>query len=487
MKNLRTKAVRASGWVLGSNVISQAISFCFGIALARFLMPDDFGLIAMVMVFTGLASLLSDVGLGAALIQKKDANKLHFNSVFWLNISFGCSLFVLLFLSSTWISVFYGRVEVGYICRALSITFIISALALVPRTIFMKGLQFKYIALAELVSMIVSGVIAVFMAVNDFGYWSLVTLKLSQVLVSTMLIWSFSAWRPTPCFSWHAIRELFGFSASIFGTNFLQYVTTNIDKLLLGRMLGGDVLGVYDKAQSMMLFPLRNISHVMGSVMFPSMSLVQTDTVRVKKIYLRSTQSIALLTFPMMTGLFVVADSFVLGVLGPHWTEIIPVLRIFCIAGVATSIVTVTGSLYQSQGAALLQFRVNMFTQPMRIIGVIIGIYWGVIGVATGYTVALVINSLITLTIATRLVNLRLATLILSLIPILLMSLVMAFMISAIQPVLNLESHLILFFVQIVIGVIIYWGGVVIVGLKAYEDVVNVLHEEYVSWRQDNS
>ena len=469
---------------MGSSVISQAVSFGFGITLARLLMPDDFGLVAMAMVFTGLAGLMSDVGLGAALIQKKNATEAHFSSVFWLNIILGFSLGVILFFSSSWISAFYERSEVENICKVLSIGFIIGALAMVPGTIFRKELKFKYIALIDLVSMVAAGIIAITMAVNGFGYWSLVVLKLSQVVITTALLFGFSKWRPKSGISINATKELLGFSVSVFGTSLLQYATRNIDKLLIGKMLGGQVLGVYDKAHAMMLFPLHNISHVISSIMFPSMSLVQSDIVRVKGIYLRATRSIALITFPMMMGLFVVADSFVLGVLGTHWAELIPVLRILCVAGLVSSIVTVTGTLYQSQGAALLQFRVNLVTQPIRMLGVIVGIQWGVLGVAVGYTVALLINSLITLTIAGRLVELRLSTLLLSLAPILLPATIMALLVSTIRPVLGLDNDLLVFLTQVVAGAIIYWGSVILIGLKAYEDVACVLREEYASWRE---
>jgi O-antigen/teichoic acid export membrane protein len=206
----------------------------------------------------------------------------------------------------------------------------------------------------------------------------------------------------------------------------------------------------------------------------------------VKRIYLRATSAIALVTFPMMAGMFVVSDSFVLGVLGPHWSEIIPVLKIFCLAGIASSIVTVTGSIYKSQGASALQFRVNLFTQPIKILGIIAGLPWGLQGVATGFTVALFFNSAITLTVAGKLLNLRLITLLRSLTPMLLAALLMAVLVSAIRPALNLQDELILFLIQAIAGSIIYWILVSTFGLKAYHDIAAVLRDEFLSRRSEN-
>ena len=479
MKNYRSQTVRATGWVLGSRFASHLISFGFGIALARLLVPDDFGLIAMVMVFARLAGLFTDVGLGSALVQKKDVRKEHFSSVFFLNILMGGSLGLTLFIISPWLSVFYERTEAEYICKALSIGFLIGSLALVPQTRLAKNLLFKYITFSNLVALIISSSIAVGLAAAGFGYWSLVAQILSQQFISTALLWIISGWRPMGGFSYTAIRELLGFSVSVFATEMLQYIAANIDKLLLGKYLGGQPLGIYDKAHSIMLFPLQNISRGVGSVMFPSLSLIQSETKRVRDIYLRSTRAIALLTFPMMAGMFVVAESFVLGVLGPQWSELIPVLKIFTVAGVLRSITTVTGSLYKSQGAATLQLRVNMILVPIRITGVVIGMQWGMIGVASGFTAATFVTSLITLTVAGRLVDLRLYSLIQSLLPVLMAAVMMALVIWVIRPVTGIQSELLLLFMQIFAGFFVYLVSVVVMKLNAYQDVAVVLREEF--------
>jgi len=484
MTSLRSRTVGAAGWALGSRVASQFISFGFGIALARLLVPDDFGLIAMVIVFSGLSELLSDVGLGSALIQKKDVREEHFSSVFWINLIFGSALMVILYFSSPWLSSFYERPEIEDIAKVLSLGFPVAALAMVPRSRFAKNLAFKYISLSNLTAMVVSGSIGITLAATGFGYWSLVVQQLSERVISTTLVWIISDWRPKRGINPNATKELLGYSANVFATRLLNYSAKSFDKLLLGKILGGHTLGIYDKAYSLMLFPLQNVSHTLGQVMFPSLSLIQTDKNRVREVYLRTTRAIALLTFPMMIGMFVVAESFVLGVLGPHWKDLIHVLQIFCVAGIATSIGAVTGSIYKSQGAVALQLRVNLLTQSLKIAGVIAGIHWGLIGVATGFTIASVISSQITMAIGGRLVGLRLFTLIRSLAPTLIPALIMAIPVWAARPILGLQNELSLFLIQTLTGGIIYLACVTMIRPKAYRDITEVLEGEFASWRK---
>lgn len=473
-KNIRSRTVRAAGWVLGLRLASQAISFGFGIALARLLVPDDFGLVAMALVFFRLASLFMDVGLGAALIQKKDVRKEHFSSVFWLNAFAGCILGLILFIAAPWLSVFYERAEIENICKALSLGFLLGSITLVPNTRLAKKLLFKYISFSNLVAVITSGIIAIILAAAGYGYWSLVGQLLSQQLVLTMLLWNFSGWRPKVKFSSDAIKELFSFSANVFLTGILQYIAANLDKLLLGKFLGGQILGIYDKAHSMMLFPMQNISSAVGGVMFSSFSIIQSDISRVRKIYLRSTRAIALVTFPMMAGMFVVADSFVLGVLGPQWSELIPVLRILTIAGLVRAITTVTGTLYKSQGAVALQLRINLVMIPIRIAGIVIGLLWGLIGVAIGFTIASYINSVITLTFAGRLIELRLISLMRSLAPVFIPTLLMAILVWLIRPLSGMQDELLIFIGQTIFGITIYLVSIILMDLRAYQDVKDV-------------
>lgn len=479
MSEFRGKVLRALSWSAGGKVISQVISIGFGIALARMLTPDDFGLIAMMMVFTGFAGLLMDVGLGSALVQKKDVKEIHYNTVFWTNLGLGASLSCIFYLLSPSIASLYGRHELTVIGHILSLQFTLGALALVPRQRLVKELTFKVVVSADLVGMIVAGTTAITMVHAGYGYWSLAWQPVILRMVATIYIWSVARWVPSIAFSKEALKDLFGFSFYVFASTLLQYASRQLDKLLVGKYLGGDALGVLDKARSMMLFPLQNVSNVVGSVMFPALSTIQSDKERVRSIFLKSTQGIALLTFPMMAGVFVVSESFVLGVLGEQWRELIPILRMLCFVGVATAIVAVNGPVYLSQGKAKLQFKVKLVTRPIAIVCVLVGLQWGLQGIVLGVVLSGWINSMITLKVSGSLINLPLHILMGSLLKTLVCAVLMAVSLSMVEPYLADFSQLSKFLIQIPLGVVIYLVLLLLVRPPATAELVGLVRSRF--------
>jgi O-antigen/teichoic acid export membrane protein len=485
MKNLQKRTIRAAGWVMGLQIANQILSFAFGIALARLLSPDDFGLVAMVVVFTAAASLLAEAGFVQALIQKKDTCDEHYHSVFWVNLIIGCTLGGGFYMLSSQIGALYMRPEIEGICKVLAFNFPLIAIIMVPRTLLTKELILKHQMLAELSAMIISSIFAILLAVNGFGYWSLVAQRVISTITLAIILWSISTWRPRFLFVWSRVRELLGFSSKVFAAQVLNYVGGNLDKLILGKVLGGHSLGIYDKSNSLVMFPMINISRMFGGVMFPSLSLIQSDVERVKKIYLRSISAVALITFPIMTGILVVAEPFVLGVFGSQWAELIPVLQILSLSGILTTIATTTESIFLSQGAVGVELKINFISIPIRLTGIIIGLNWGLIGVAVGLTLSLVISSLMKLSAAGKLINLPLFTQLRELTITLIPSILMGVTLWLIEPLINfIEGDLQMLFLQAVLGGGIYLISLELLNLKAYLDLRSVLIEEYLSWKK---
>ncbi|MDX1560728.1 MAG: oligosaccharide flippase family protein, partial [Marinobacter sp.] len=333
--------------------------------------------------------------------------------------------------------------------------------------------------------MIIGGTVAVLMVREGYGYWGLAWQPVILRFVATCYVWGAARWVPAFAFSGEALKELFGFSFYVFATRVIRFATMKADKLLAGKYIGGDAAGLLDKAQSMMLFPLQNVSHTVGSVMFPALSLIQSDIERIRKVYMRSTQAIALLTFPMMAGIFAVAENFVFGVLGEQWAELVPLLQVLCLAGIARSIVTVTGSVYLALGRAKLQFKVNLLTRPIALGGVIVGLPWGVEGIVIGMTAATWINSLITLSIAGRLINLSLLELMLSFTRTLAAAVLMAVGITLLDPVLYGIGPLASFGIQVLVGGGIYVMFSFAFKIKALTDILEILAAQFSKRRSD--
>lgn len=476
MSGFREKTLNALGWSVGSQAARLGISFIVGVILARLLSPQEFGLVAMVTVITGFAVMLSDLGFGAALIQRKDVEPRHYSSVFWVNVITGAVLTAGFAAASPLIADFYDRDELVAITLALSANFFIGSLAVVQRTRFSKALDFRRLAFVEVVSMLGAGIAAVWLAAAGWGVWSLVVQSLLMSVLAVVLLWAASEWRPTWRLDRSALGDLIGFSSAVIGNQTLNYWVRNIDSLLVGRLFGENALGNYNRAYSMMLFPLQNVSAVVGRVMFPALSEVKDDTELVARVFMRATRAIALLTFPMMTGLLVTAEDFTIGVLGSQWSGMIPILEVLCIVGAAQSVMTLNGSVYQSQGRADLQLKVGFFLKGISIAGILIGLRWGPVGVASGYACAAVVNSYPAFRFAGGLVGLTYSDLVRSLAPILLCAVGMAAGVWGVGELLgDAWPHLARLAVQVVAGVVLYGVLVRVLRLRALDEVLDVV------------
>ncbi len=388
MENLRNRTLSGLGWSGAAQVARQLVQFIISVILARLLSPEDFGLIGMIIVFTGFAGVFSELGLGAALIQKLDLDERHLNSVFWVNIGTGIILTGTVVGTAPLIASFYDEPALRSLTILIALNFIIGSFNVVQNALLNKNMDFRRLAQLEITAASLASIIGITMALTGFGVWSLVWQSLMLTTVSAVMMWWVSAWRPTFSFETGALKELLGFSSNLLGFNILNYWMRNLDNVLIGKFIGSSALGIYTRAYSLMLLPISQISGVVSRVMFPVLSTIQHDIERVKRVYLRSTRSIALVTFPLMIGLLVVAKPFIMTVYGDKWRDVIPILQIFCLVGMTQSIGTTVGWIYTSQGRTDIMLKWGIFSGIVRGIAFIVGLKWGVIGVALAYALS---------------------------------------------------------------------------------------------------
>lgn len=465
-------------WSVVSQVGQQGLTFFIGIILARLLSPREFGLIAMITVITSFASIFAELGFSAALVHKKDVRQEHLSTAFWFNIAVGLLLTLVFMMGAPLVAGFYNEPLLTPLTMCISIIFLISSLNIVQNTLMTKSLDFRTLSFVQIATVVISGTVAIVMACYGFGVWSLAAQLIVGPIVKAAFLWRFSIWRPNFRFHLWVIKDLIGFSANFLGTQMLSYWTRNLDNLLIGRFLGMDALGTYSRAYSVMLFPLANISRVISRVMFPSFSMIQEDKSRVKDLYLKITRTIALITFPMMFGLFVMIKPFVIVVFGQKWTEMIPILQVLCLLGIPQSIGTLNGNLYLSQGKADLRFRISLILRVNSIVCIIVGLRWGVLGVAIGYAIASMINFYPSISYAGRLINTTFSELVQNLFGIFAVASVMAAAVWVLGLLLPNNwypwGHLA---VQVPFGLMVYLVFIHIFNLKAYNDIKQLLLE----------
>jgi O-antigen/teichoic acid export membrane protein len=385
MNNIRQRTLSGLGWNGATQILGAVLQLGISVILARLLSPRDFGLIGMILVFTGFASSLSEMGLGASLVQQRTISDRHLNTVFWVNVAAGTFLTTLFGLSAPLIARFYQEPVLRLLTATVALNLILSSLNVVQNALLVRSLNFRTKFWIESVSILISGIVGISMAFSGAGVWSLVGQSMTSTAIQVVVMWRLSSWRPKFSFDLSAFKELMHFGGNLVGSGIFHYWGRNIDKLIIGRLLGSSALGIYTLADKLMRLPVSNVTDMTSAVMFPALSAMQNDVESVKRTYLRATRMIALLTFPMMTGLIILAEPTILSVYGEKWQEAVGIVQVLCLSGMAQSIYFTGGWIFLSQGRTDIVFRWSIYTTLVRLAGVFIGAQWGLMGVTWAY------------------------------------------------------------------------------------------------------
>jgi PST family polysaccharide transporter len=386
-------AVKGVKWVSVSQLGRQIIQYTTTIILVTLLTPSDFGLMAMAIVIIGFLEIFKDLGTAAAIIQNQNLSEESLSSIFWVNVGFGALVAILVFLAAPLGAEFYNNYKVENILKVLSISFIFSSFGIVHKKLLEKELKFDLLAKIELIGVTIGAVVGVTLALFGFGVWSLVFQSLSITVITTSLLWIFNNWKPKIFFSYSRIEPIISYSLNLLGYNIFNYFVRNADYLIIGKYLGERELGHYYLAYKIMLYPLRNISLAVSRVLFPIYSKIQNDNERFRKIYTKVASTISFLTFPLMISVFALSDLFTVTFFINKWDTALLTLLLMILApvGLIQSIATTTGSIYQAKGKTDWMFRWGVISGVIYISGFIIGLNWGVIGVAVSYLISSII------------------------------------------------------------------------------------------------
>jgi PST family polysaccharide transporter len=378
--------VTALTWAFGEQFARQVLQFVFAIILARLLTPEDFGIIAMVTVFTRFAMILNNYGFSNALIQKKDVTKSEIDTVFWFNLFIGVIFFYLFFISSNLIAEFYTNKSLALITKVIAVGFILQPLSSLPFTILSKNLEFKKLGIISLISFSIASLTAIVLTLMGFGYWALVVRSLLEISVAIILLTILTGYYPTSFFKYGELYNFMNFALNLTGNSIITYWMRNFDNLLIGKMLGQYSLGLYNRSYNIMLYPLNNLTNVVRKVMFTSFSSIQNQPERIKKIYLKLTQIIALISFPIIIYIFVMSEEIVLVLLGDTWRGMIPILRGLILIALPQVILSLNGVVYLALGKPHIPFRLNLIIGAFQLIGFYIGLkLYGIMGLIYVY------------------------------------------------------------------------------------------------------
>ena len=376
---------------------AQGVKLIVEIVLARLLLPDDYGLIALITVFIEILNVFVDSGLANALIQKKDADDLDFSSVFYFNILWCICLYGLLFAASPLIAQFYGRPELTPVLRVLGLQIVVSGVKNVQQAYVSRTLQFKKFFFATLGGTIGAAVIGIALAYRGFGVWALAAQQLFNTAMDTLILWITVRWRPKKAFSLQRLRTLFGFGWKLLASSLLDTGYYQLRQLIIGRLYSTESLAYYNRGQQFPQLFMNNVNNAIDSVLFPVMSDVQDEPRRVRMMTRRSIKISTYLMAPLMIGMVVTAVPLVQLVLTEKWLPCVPYLRIFCITAIVYPIHTANLNALKALGRSDLFLRLEILKKAVGLALLAATVRYGVLVMAysalAGNFISQLINS----------------------------------------------------------------------------------------------
>jgi teichuronic acid exporter len=374
---------------------TQGIQFIVQIVLARLLLPEDFGTIALITIFITVSNVFVQSGFNTALIQKKNTIEADFTSVFYLSMFISILLFLIIFVTAPIIAAFYEMPKLILVLRVLSITLFFGAFNSVQNAVVARNMQFKKLFLSSLGAMIVSGLVGILMAYAGFGVWSLVAYQLINQLLITVILWFTVNWRPKLLFSFDRIQGLFSYGWKLLVSSLIDTLYQNLQSLIIGKMYNPAMLGFYNRGNQFPALIVSNINGSIQSVMLPALSAQQENQQRVKDMVRRSIVTSSFLIFPLMVGLAVVAEPLIIILLTEKWLPAVPFLQISCFSYALWPIHTANLQAINALGRSDIFLKLEIMKKIIGLLILGLTLFYGVYAIALGGAISGVISSFI--------------------------------------------------------------------------------------------
>ncbi len=387
-KKATGNAYSAVRWSIASRYGAQAMQFAISLLLAYLLAPEFFGLVGMATVVTAFAKTLKSLGFNAAIIQRDDVDHALLSTLFWVNLGF-CGVITLAVICVSPIANFiYQDDRVAPLVMVLALSILIDSFCMVPSSLLQRRLEFKKLAIRELGGVVVMGVTGVTCALMGLGVWSLVFSSLSGSISNFVLLNLVERFVPSFTLDRVRLKECLKFGLNITGYNIFNFFAKHSDNLIIGATLGPVALGYYSLGYRFMLLPRDSISRVISRVLFPKLSELKNDDARLGAAFIRTSCGVAMLTFPAMAGLAIMAGPFIRSLLDERWYPAIPVVALLAPVGAIQSLTVLCGSVFLSKARADRLFRWGVIVAIVHVVAFLIGSMWGVVGVAACYLAA---------------------------------------------------------------------------------------------------
>lgn len=402
--SLKKQAASGIKWSFAQQLSVQVINFVVQVILARLLMPEMFGLIAMIVVFISIGQTLMDGGMTSSIIRTNNPNQIDYSTVFITNLLMSCGLYTLTYATAPFIADFYSQDILTSIIRIFAISFIINALVAVHIAKLTKEMNFRLQMQLQIPSAVIASLVGITMAYNGFGVWSLVWLNIIRSALFAIQVWLFVEWRPSFIFSRTRFQYHFNFGYKITLATLLNTVFNDSYRIIIGKFYSPVQVGLYNNAETMRLFPVDQITAVLGKVTYPLFSNI-IDDIELKRVYRITLRVVLFLVVPIMFCLILIAEEGFRLVFGRHWLPAVPYFQILAFASIVKPISAYNLSILKVKGRSDLLLKLEILKKIIGIIAIIIGLTFDILGLLVSYTIWFYIITMIDMYYSGRLIS----------------------------------------------------------------------------------
>jgi len=407
LTNTASKVVKSTFWIYLRVVFTSLLNLGVIAILSRQLEPEEFGLVALAGVLIQFLTFLSSQGINEYIIYdpveyKRDE---RINGAFWLDIFFG---FLTLLISIALIPIFtrfYSYEKLALITFLMALKFPFDAISRVPDALFKKELDFKPIEIRDFAIQLCVAIGGIVMALNDFGVWSLVIPSVLASPIRAIVIFKLSTWRPKLNLGISYWKEIFNYSKNIIGSTLTSFIISQGDTLLIGKLLGPTLLGIYNIAWRSSNLVSRSLMQVSNKLTLPTLAKSSGNKIKLAISFKKILRIIAIASFPPLIGLIVIADVFIIVLYGDKWLGTIIPLRILLIYAMRFSVSSPIGAVFKAIGKPQINLKIGLIVVPFYLMGIYIGSDYGIIGVALGVTIVRTLSGFLSFYLVSKALN----------------------------------------------------------------------------------
>ena len=367
-KSIKQKTIKGILWNAIEKFLVKGTSFAISIVLARILSPSDYGLIGMLAIFIALSNIFIESGFAKALIQKQDCTDIDYSTAFYTNLGLSILIYIVLYCSAPYVSLFYNEPLLCDILRILSINIIIGSFNIVQRAKLMAKMDFKSLAKINFIGTLAGGICGIIMAYSDMGVWALVGQTITATLIMLFLFPYYSKWKPIWTFSKPSFNALFGFGSKLLISGTIATIVNNIATISIGKVYKSAQLGFYTKATQFSDLVSLTVNDILGTVTFPILSELQNEKDRMIAVYRKSLFYSAMIIFPVMVLIVLLAKPMIILLLTEKWLPCVVLLQILCLARMFTPLSSINMNLLNAIGRSDLFMKIDLSKIPLILV-----------------------------------------------------------------------------------------------------------------------